>query len=113
MTRIPTLPQTIGLLALSRGQPATVLTPMTRRRLLGARWIAPQCYDLTAAGREALAASPHLERATRAIEGGVLRVWSVTSTTGLTLGSASATPRSRAHNRRRARIAAAAQRAPR
>lgn len=65
----PTLPQTIILLALSRGERPPVIPPPARRRLLAHHWIAPpRPFAITDAGRDALARSPHLEQAQRALD---------------------------------------------
>lgn len=76
-----TLPQTICLLALSRGEQPPLFPPTTRRLLLREKLIKPlnkrepgskerRLYDITDAGRQALAASPHLAAAQRAIDEG-------------------------------------------
>lgn len=65
----PTLPQTIHLLALSRGERYD-LPPMTRRELLRKEWIVPATHELTEAGRVALAGSAHLGEAQRKLDGG-------------------------------------------
>jgi len=64
-----TLPQTIHLLALSRGEQHD-LPPMTRRELLRKKWIVPATHELTDAGRVALAESAHLGEAQRKLDGG-------------------------------------------
>lgn len=78
---VPTLAQTICLVALSRGEQPPWLPVTTRRALLRERWIAPQnkrepgakerrLYNLTDAGRRAMAASPHLDDALRKLDEG-------------------------------------------
>lgn len=73
------LPQTVCLLALSRGEQPPQFPVTTRRLLLRQQLIeprnkrepgstAPRRYDITDAGRHALAASPHLAAAQRALE---------------------------------------------
>lgn len=70
----PTLPQTLCLLALSRGEQPAYLPPITRRALLRARWMSPLSdasgYEITDAGRRALATSPHLAEAQRKLDAG-------------------------------------------
>lgn len=72
-----TLPQTIVLLALSRGEKPPVshvgtsrneIPPITRQSLLRARYITPRPHEITDAGRRALATSPHLSAAIRALD---------------------------------------------
>lgn len=81
MTVAPiTLTQTIVLLALSRNEQPPVFPPITRRELLRKRWIAPsgreagsvqkRRHDITEAGSRALATSPHLGQAQRALDEG-------------------------------------------
>jgi hypothetical protein len=76
-----TVPQTICLLALSRGEQPPVFPVTTRRLLLREKLIAPRnarapgsterrLYDITDAGRKALSASPHLAEAQRALDEG-------------------------------------------
>lgn len=78
---VPTLAQTICLVALSRGEQPPWMPTTTRRALLRERWMAPQntrapgakerrLYDLTDAGRKAMAASPHLGEAMRKLDEG-------------------------------------------
>lgn len=78
---VPTLAQTICLVALSRGEQPPWLPVTTRRTLLRERWIAQQnkrepgakerrLYNLTDAGRAVLAASPHLGAAMRKLDEG-------------------------------------------
>lgn len=69
VTRLPSLPQTIHLLALSRGERVD-LPPMTRRELLRAGWIVPATHELTEDGRAALAGSEHLGEAQRRLDAG-------------------------------------------
>jgi hypothetical protein len=61
----PTLPQTIVLLALSRGEKPRVFPPITRAKLLSKRWISLQQHEITDEGRRALATSTHLAKASR------------------------------------------------
>lgn len=69
----PTLPQTICLLALSRNE-QPYLPPATRLALLGKRWIVKtgdyRSFEITEAGRRALATSPHLGEAQRKLDAG-------------------------------------------
>lgn len=67
---IPTFPQTLCLLAFSRGTQPKVLPPITKRELLRKRWIVPATHEVTDAGLRALVASPHLEKAQRVLDGG-------------------------------------------
>lgn len=78
---VPTLAQTICLLALSRGERPPVMAPITRRVLLHRRWIAPsgraagaaraaRTHEITEAGMRALATSPHLAEAQRKLDAG-------------------------------------------
>lgn len=100
---VPTLPQTIGLLAMSRGQPSTVLSPMSRRIMLRHRWIISDGLGglrVTDAGSRALAASPHLARAQREVDRG-------TPTAQKLVLSINPAAKTREY-RRRARIAQAA-----
>lgn len=71
----PNVPQTICLLALSRGKQPPWFPIATRRLLLRERWMSPRgggqrSYDITDAGRQALAASPHLVEAQRRLDDG-------------------------------------------
>lgn len=77
----PTLPQTICLLALSRGEQPPWFPVTTRRALLRERWMKPlgrraagstaiRQYQITDAGRLALATSPHLAEAQRRLDEG-------------------------------------------
>ena len=105
---IPTLPQTIGLLAMSRGQPSTVLSPSSRRIMLRTRWIAPdpvRGHVVTNKGAAALATSPHLARAGRELDRGTPTAQKLD---GLVL-SINPAAKTREY-RRRARIAQAAMR---
>lgn len=78
-----TLPQTVVMLSLSRGEQPKVFPPITRRKLLRKRWILPLARDpgskedrraeLTDAGRRALAASPFLAAAERILVDGARR----------------------------------------
>lgn len=70
-----TLAQTIVLLALSRGVPMPVshvgygsrqIPPITRSKLLAARYITPRPHAITATGEAALTESPWLAKAERA-----------------------------------------------
>jgi hypothetical protein len=82
-----TLPQTVCLLALSRDEKPPWFPVGTRNALLRQRWMKPgkpptpgskvrRRYDITDAGRQALAASPHLEAAQRVLdEGKQQRPW--------------------------------------
>lgn len=77
---VPTLAQTICLLALSRGvQP--YMAAITRQALLRQRWIMPsgraagalrsaRTHDITDEGQRALATSPHLAEAQRKLDAG-------------------------------------------
>jgi hypothetical protein len=76
---VPTLAQTICLLSLSRGEQPPVFPPSTRREMLRKQWITPgvrepgatgRRHDITDAGRVALAGSPWLAKAQRAIDEG-------------------------------------------
>lgn len=82
MTPTPaTLPQTIVLLAISRGE-RHYMPPITRNSLLAKRWIAVsgtetrpdgsarKFYAVTEAGARALATSPRLAEATRKLDAG-------------------------------------------
>lgn len=72
---VPTLPQTVCLLALSRGQQPPIMAAITRRALRRHRWIietskvgAPRrIHEITDAGRDALARSPHRDAAARTL----------------------------------------------
>jgi hypothetical protein len=74
----PTIAQTVCLLALSRGEQPRAFPPITRRELLRKRWIASSGrtpgarskreHDITDAGRRALATSPHLAAAQKALD---------------------------------------------
>jgi hypothetical protein len=68
-----TLPQTLALLALSRGS-YQFRSPQLRRSMLRRQWIVPDTYELTAAGHEALAASPFLSQAQRGLNGPPMRM---------------------------------------
>lgn len=65
-----TLPQAVCLLAYERGVAPKMLPALTRRALLRHRWIEPAHpgYRITEAGRQALAASPLLPQAQRALD---------------------------------------------
>lgn len=73
-----TLAQTIALLALSRGEQPKIMPPIARQELLRKRWITPshrepgstdkRHHDITADGSAALAVSPFLAQAQRAID---------------------------------------------
>jgi len=76
-----TVPQTVCLLALSRGEQPPWFPVTTRRQLLRQQLIAPinrrepgskerRRYNITDDGRKALAASPHLAAAQRALDEG-------------------------------------------
>lgn len=106
----PTLPQTIALLAMSRGGSSTTLAPMSRTTMRRHGWIAPDSargHVVTEAGRAALGASPHLERAQRELDRGVPPVRSLTGTTGVQLAGTT-TAGTKRENTRRATIVAAA-----
>jgi hypothetical protein len=76
-----TLPQSLILLALSRGQ-QPYMPPISRLALVKKRWIvvdgayrrrdgsAADRYALTSAGRQALATSKYLDEATRKLDAG-------------------------------------------
>lgn len=100
-----TLARTVGLLQLSRGAPPAVLAPRTRVELLRRRWITPRTFEMTDAGRQALARSPFLEQALRQLDKPI-RAPTVPGSHGIELGKAE---RSRKRNRRRALIARAAR----
>jgi hypothetical protein len=71
-TPVPTLPQTICLLAFSRGEQPPMMAAITRRTMLRYRWLAPAAekrrYEITRAGSNALATSPHRAQAERALD---------------------------------------------
>lgn len=107
---VPTLPQTIALLAMSRGGSSTTLAPMSRTTMRRHGWIAPDAargHVVTEAGLQALGTSPHLERARRELERGVPPVRSLTGTTGVVLAG-TITQGTKRENTRRAMIVAAA-----
>jgi hypothetical protein len=73
-----TLPQTVVLLALSRGEQPRLFPPITRIKLLNKKWIEsneedggeigkPQ-FKITPEGLLALAPSPHLAKADRILQ---------------------------------------------
>lgn len=66
------LPQTIYMLGLSRGEAPRFFPPDTRRGLLNRKWIIQGCeavvYELTDSGRRALAMSPYLGQAQRVLD---------------------------------------------
>lgn len=69
-----TLAQTIIMLTMSRGLQLPMSSPAARRGLLQRKWIAPpRPFTLTDAGRAALAASPFLAQAQRALDRPPLR----------------------------------------
>ena len=75
----PTLPQTICLLALSRGEQPPYMPPATRKELLRKRWIwtlnvdGKRIHAITDAGRSALATSKHLSEAQLKLDAGKQR----------------------------------------
>lgn len=105
---IPTLPQTIGLLVMSRGAESAVLPSTSRRMMLRYRWIAPNGaggHAITEAGSRALATSPHMERAQRELD---RRTPTAHRIDGLV--PCITTPAQKRENQRQARIRAAAMR---
>lgn len=73
MTPTPiTAPQTLILLALSRGERLAYLPPITRRALLAKQWMSRdgKVFTITDAGLRALAESPHLAEAQRKLDAG-------------------------------------------
>lgn len=89
MTPTPATPsQTIILLYLSRGEQPPTIPPVTRRELLRKRWIAHAgtrtasnggerpTFEITEAGKQALATSQHLTEAQKRIDSaGKSRLW--------------------------------------
>jgi len=71
---VPTLPQTICLLAFSRGEQPPMMAAVTRRAMLRYRWIATMAekrrHEITRAGSDALATSRHRSQAERQLDAG-------------------------------------------
>ncbi len=75
----PSLPQTVVLLRLSRGETVPPMPPTTRAILRDRRWIVAlairgpgskdkRSYEITESGRRALATSPYITQAQREVD---------------------------------------------